>query len=138
MKSLRKAAYAECNEIQMLCCHTFISVLMATKVQIIFEIADVSPIIFSQKHHPDEKKRKPLTSVSLFSSLGNWHPYPGASDHLLFGMNIGILRAHARIHKVFYPCNRCHLATLSENQRVTCDNEVTRVTTNDDFDAKRG
>ena len=52
---------------------------MATKVQIIFEIANVSPIIFSQKHHPDEKKRKPLTSVSLFSSLGNWHPYPGAS-----------------------------------------------------------
>ncbi len=54
---------------------------MATKVQIIFEIANVSPIIFSQKHHPDEKKRKPLTSVSLFSSLGNWHPYPGASPH---------------------------------------------------------
>ena len=51
---------------------------MTTKVQIIFEIANVSPIIFSQKHRPDEKKRKPLTSVSLFSSLGNWHPYPGA------------------------------------------------------------
>ena len=54
---------------------------MATKVQIIFEIANVSPIIFSQKHRPDEKKRKPLTSVSLFSSLGNWHPYPGACPH---------------------------------------------------------
>ena len=40
--------------------------------------------------------------------------------------------------KVFYPCNRCHLATLLENQRVTCGNEVTRVTTNGDFDAKRG
>ena len=50
---------------------------MATKVQIIFEIANVSPIIFSQKHHPDEKKRKPLTSVSLFSSLGNWLLRPG-------------------------------------------------------------
>jgi len=45
----------------------------------------------------------------------------------------GILRAHARIHKVFYHCNRCHLATLLENQRVTCGNEVTRVTTNGDF-----
>ena len=54
---------------------------MATKVQIIFEIANVSPIIFSQKHHPDEKKRKSAASVSLFSSLGNWHPYPGASPH---------------------------------------------------------
>ena len=31
-----------------------------------------SPIFFSQKHRPDTKKRKPrLTSVSLFSSLGN-------------------------------------------------------------------
>ena len=38
-----------------------------------------------------------------------------------------------RVNKVFYPCNRCHLATLSENQYVTCDNEVTRVTTNDVF-----
>ena len=37
--------------------------------------------------------------------------------------------ARTRILKVFYPCNRCHLATLSENQYVTCDNEVTRVTT---------
>ena len=41
--------------------------------------------------------------------------------------------ARTRIHKVFYPCNRCHLATLLENQRVTCDNEVTRVTRNGDF-----
>ena len=48
---------------------------------------------------------------------------------VLFDRSIGILRAHARIHRVFYPCNRCHLATLSENQYVTCDNEVTRVTT---------
>ena len=48
---------------------------------------------------------------------------------VLFDMSIRIPRAHARIHKVFYPCNRCHLATLLENQRVTCDNEVTRVTT---------
>ena len=37
------------------------------------------------------------------------------------------------LHKVFYPCNRCHLATLLENQRVTCGNEVTRVTTNGVF-----
>ena len=37
------------------------------------------------------------------------------------------------LHKVFYPCNRCHLATLSDNQYVTCGNEVTRVTTNGDF-----
>ena len=35
---------------------------------------------------------------------------------------------HSPLHKVFYPCNRCHLATLLENQRVTCGNEVTRVT----------
>ena len=55
---------------------------------------------------------------------------------VLFNMNIGILRAHARIHKVFYPCNRCHLATLLENQRVTCGNEVTRVTTNGVFAPK--
>ena len=34
---------------------------------------------------------------------------------------------------IFYPCNRCHLATLLENQRVTCGNEVTRVTTNGVF-----
>ena len=52
---------------------------------------------------------------------------------VLFDRSIGIPRAHARIHKVFYPCNRCRLATLLENQRVTCGNEVTRVTTNDVF-----
>ena len=52
---------------------------------------------------------------------------------VLFDRSIRIPRAHARIHKVFYPCNRCHLATLSENQRVTCGNEVTRVTRNGDF-----
>jgi len=52
---------------------------------------------------------------------------------VLFDRSIGILRAHARIHRVFYPCNRCHLATLLENQRVTCGNEVTRVTTNGVF-----
>ena len=52
---------------------------------------------------------------------------------VLFDRSIRILRAHARIHKVFYPCNRCHLATLSDNQRVTCNNEVTRVTRNGDF-----
>ena len=52
---------------------------------------------------------------------------------VLFDRSIRILRAHARIHKVFYPCNRCHLATLLENQRVTCGNEVTRVTRNGDF-----
>ena len=34
--------------------------------------------VFSFSPHPDTKKRKPLTSVSLFSSLGNWHPYPDA------------------------------------------------------------
>ena len=49
---------------------------------------------------------------------------------VLCDRSIGILRAHARIHKVFYPCN---LATLLENQRVTCGNEVTRVTTNGVF-----
>ena len=56
-------------------------------------------------------------------------------DKLLvfFDRSIRIPRAHARIHKVFYPCNRCHLATLLENQRVTCGNEVTRVTTNGVF-----
>ena len=48
-------------------------------------------------------------------------------------MSIESSRAHARIHKVFYPCNRCHLAILSDNQRVTCGNEVTRVTTNGVF-----
>ena len=52
---------------------------------------------------------------------------------VLFDRNIRIPRAHARIHKVFYPCNRCHLATLLDNQRVTCGNEVTRVTRNDVF-----
>ena len=52
---------------------------------------------------------------------------------VLFDRSIRIPRAHARIHKVFYPCNRCHLATLLENQRVTCGNEVTRVTTNGVF-----
>ena len=52
---------------------------------------------------------------------------------VLFDRSIRIPRAHARIHKVFYPCNRCHLATLLENQRVTCGNEVTRVTRNGDF-----
>jgi len=52
---------------------------------------------------------------------------------VLFDRSISIPRAHARIHRVFYPCNRCHLATLLENQRVTCGNEVTRVTTNGVF-----
>jgi len=50
---------------------------------------------------------------------------------VLLGMSIRI--PLARIHKVFYPCNRCHLATLLDNQRVTCGNEVTRVTTNGVF-----
>ena len=36
----------------------------------------------------------------------------------------------------FKPCHRCHLATLLENQRVTCGNEVTRVTTIGGFDLK--
>ena len=49
---------------------------------------------------------------------------------VFFDRSIRIPRAHARIHKVFYPCNRCHLATLSDNQYVTCGNEVTRVATN--------
>ncbi len=53
---------------------------------------------------------------------------------VLFDRSIRIPRAHARIYKFFYPCNRCHLATLLENQRVTCGNEVTRVTTNGDFE----
>jgi len=52
---------------------------------------------------------------------------------VLFDRSISIPRAHARIHKVFYPCNRCHLATLLENQYVTCGNEVTRVTRNGVF-----
>ena len=51
----------------------------------------------------------------------------------MIGISEFLARAHARIHKVFYPCNRCHLATLLENQRVTCGNEVTRVTRNGDF-----
>ncbi len=55
---------------------------------------------------------------------------------VLFDRSIRIPRAHARIHKVYYPCNRCHLATLLENQRVTCGNEVTRVTTNGVFALK--
>ncbi len=57
---------------------------------------------------------------------------------VLFDRSIRIprARAHTRIHKVFYPCNRCHLATLLENQRVTCGNEVTRVTTKGDFALK--
>jgi len=55
---------------------------------------------------------------------------------VLFDRSIRIPRAHARIHKVFYPCNRCHLATLSDNQCVTCDNEVTRVATNAVFALK--
>ena len=43
------------------------------------------------KHFPDffltkapprhEETEAALTSVSLFSSLGNWHPYPGAGDY---------------------------------------------------------
>ena len=43
-------------------------------------------------------------------------------------IRISPARTRTRIHKVFYPCNRCHLATLSDNQYVTCGNEVTRVT----------
>ena len=54
---------------------------------------------------------------------------------VLFDMGIRIPRAHAHI-KFFYPCNRCHLATLLENQRVTCGNEVARVTTNGVFAPK--
>ena len=52
---------------------------------------------------------------------------------VFFDRSIRIPCARTRIHKVFYPCNRCHLATLLENQRVTCGNEVTRVTTNGVF-----
>ncbi len=52
---------------------------------------------------------------------------------VLFDRGISIPRAHARIHKVFYPCNRCHLAKLLGNQSVTCGKEVTRVTTNGVF-----
>ena len=55
---------------------------------------------------------------------------------VFFIPSINISRAHARIHKVFYPCNRCRLARLLENQRVTCGNEVTRVTTNGVFALK--
>jgi len=47
--------------------------------------------------------------------------------------NFSISRARVRIHKIFYPCNRCHLAKLSENQCVMCGNKVTRVTTNGVF-----
>ena len=46
-----------------------------------------------------------------------------------FLIGVSEFLARTRIHRVFYPCNRCHLATLLENQRVTCGNEVTRVTT---------
>ena len=38
---------------------------------------------------------------------------------VLFDRSIGILLAHARIHKVFYPCNRCRLARLFDNQIIT-------------------
>ena len=38
---------------------------------------------------------------------------------VLCDRSIGILRAHARIHKVFYPCNRCRLARLFDNQIIT-------------------
>ena len=55
---------------------------------------------------------------------------------VFFDRSIRIPRAHARIHKVFFPCNRCHLATLLGNQSVTCGNEVTRVTTKGVFALK--
>lgn len=55
---------------------------------------------------------------------------------VLFDRSIRIPRMRTRIHKVFYPCNRCHLATLIENQRVTCDNEVATVTRNGVFALK--
>ena len=51
-------------------------------------------------------------------------------------IRISLARTRTRIHKVFYPCNSCHLATLSDNQYVTCGNEVTRVTTNGVFAPK--
>ena len=38
---------------------------------------------------------------------------------VLFDRGISIPLAHARIHKVFYPCNRCHLARLFDNQIIT-------------------
>ena len=44
-------------------------------------------------------------------------------------IRISLARTRTRIHKFFYPCNRCRLSILSENQCVTCGNEVTRVTT---------
>ena len=47
-----------------------------------------SPIFFSQKHHPDEKKRKPLTSVSLFSSLGNRSETPDLTPDLSQGYDL--------------------------------------------------
>jgi len=36
---------------------------------------------------------------------------------VLFDMSIRIPRA--RVHKVFYPCNRCRLAILFDNQAIT-------------------
>ncbi len=78
---------------------------------------------------------KNLPVVLFISSIGIKIMILVLFDKMLvfFDRSIRIPRAHARIHKVFYPCNRCHLATLLENQRVTCGNEVTRVTTNGDF-----
>ena len=34
-------------------------------------------------------------------------------------IRISLVRTRTRIHKVFYPCNRCHLARLFDNQVVT-------------------
>ena len=52
----------------------------------------------------------------------------GLTGYMVRGLRFQPFRIFS-LHKVFYPCNRCHLATLSDNQYVTCGNEVTRVTT---------
>ena len=56
----------------------------------------------------------------------------GLTGYMVRGLRFQPFRIFS-LHKVFYPCNRCHLATLSDNQYVTCGNEVTRVATNGDF-----
>ncbi|MBP3775582.1 MAG: hypothetical protein J6I37_01205 [Prevotella sp.] len=57
---------------------------------------------------------------------------------VLFDRSIRIPRAHARIHKVFYPCHRCRLAKLFDYQWVVGNNEAATVTTIGDFCPKSG
>jgi len=63
---------------------------------------------------------RPLESVGWFLLLARFINTAGGMKNLpvvLFGMSISIPRT--RIHKVFYPCNRCRLARLFDNQIIT-------------------